>query len=166
MAAALGGIGGPFAYVAGESLGDLTILEPKTLALSAIAVEWAIATPIGVWFATKLKRREQEDIGARVPTLNCGSLSLPPLGLTRYLLKGLLPFSVEQVQRADVLLLHLTALVQAERKMNRCLHGIIAATLYADRERCRNSGTNSNNLELAIEKFRPHERFSIIFILS
>ena len=62
MAAALGGIGGPFAYVAGESLGALTILEPKTLALSAIAVEWAIATPIGVWFATKLKRREREDI--------------------------------------------------------------------------------------------------------
>ena len=31
MAAALGGIGGPFAYVAGESLGALTILEPKTL---------------------------------------------------------------------------------------------------------------------------------------
>ena len=63
MAAALGGIGGPFAYVAGESLGALTILEPKTLALSAIAVEWAIATPIGVWFATKLKLREREDIG-------------------------------------------------------------------------------------------------------
>ena len=63
MAAALGAIGGPFAYVAGESLGALTILEPKTIALSAIAVEWAIATPIGVWFATKLKRRERENIG-------------------------------------------------------------------------------------------------------
>ncbi len=61
-AAALGGIGGPFAYVAGESLGALVILEPKTLALAAIGLEWAIVTPLGVWLAARLKRRGQDDL--------------------------------------------------------------------------------------------------------
>ena len=60
FAAALGGIGGPFAYVAGESLGALTILESKTMALGAIGLEWAVVTPLGVWVGAKLKQRDAE----------------------------------------------------------------------------------------------------------
>lgn len=67
LAAALGGIGGPFAYVAGESIGALTILGTKTGALAAIGLEWAIVTPIGIWIGMKLKRRDAEILSGEEP---------------------------------------------------------------------------------------------------
>ena len=60
LAAALGGIGGPFAYVAGESIGALVILENKTAALAAIGLEWAVVTPLGVWLGAKLNERDAD----------------------------------------------------------------------------------------------------------
>ena len=60
LAAALGGIGGPFAYVAGESIGALVILESKTAALAAIGLEWALVTPLGVWLGAKLNARDAD----------------------------------------------------------------------------------------------------------
>lgn len=44
LAALLGLVGGPLAYLGGERLGGITILEPRLFAISAIAVVWAIAT--------------------------------------------------------------------------------------------------------------------------
>ncbi len=44
LAALLGLVGGPLAYLGGEKLGGITILEPRLSAISAIAVVWAIAT--------------------------------------------------------------------------------------------------------------------------
>ena len=73
MAAALGGIGGPFAYVAGESLGALTILEPKTLALSAIAVEGPSQHQSG--FVCDEAKATREDIGGE--SVNACVLAMP-----------------------------------------------------------------------------------------
>lgn len=44
LAVVFGFVGGPLAYLGGERLGGMTILEPRLLALVAIGVVWSIAT--------------------------------------------------------------------------------------------------------------------------
>jgi hypothetical protein len=49
LAAVLGAIGGPLAYVAGIKLGAAELLASKTVVYGALAVVWAIAVPLLVW---------------------------------------------------------------------------------------------------------------------
>jgi len=49
LAAGLGAIGGPLAYVAGIKLGAAELLASKTVVYGALAVVWAIAVPLLVW---------------------------------------------------------------------------------------------------------------------
>lgn len=53
LAALLGAIGGPLAYLAGEKLGAISLNQP-VLALVALAVIWAIAMPLLVRLATRM----------------------------------------------------------------------------------------------------------------
>jgi hypothetical protein len=41
----IGAIGGPLAYIAGERLGAVALGEPRALALTVLAVAWAVALP-------------------------------------------------------------------------------------------------------------------------
>lgn len=52
-AALLGAIGGPLAYYAGERLGALQLLQPAAM-LAALALGWAIATPLLLALARRL----------------------------------------------------------------------------------------------------------------
>jgi hypothetical protein len=49
LAAALGAVGGPLAYLAGERMGAAMLGPARPVALAAIAVEWALAMPLLVW---------------------------------------------------------------------------------------------------------------------
>jgi hypothetical protein len=49
LAAVLGAIGGPLAYVAGIKLGAAELLASATVVYGALAVVWAIAVPLLVW---------------------------------------------------------------------------------------------------------------------
>lgn len=51
-----GAVGGPVAYYAGERLGALQFADPL-LGLTAVAVGWALATPLLVAFARRLEAR-------------------------------------------------------------------------------------------------------------
>lgn len=53
LAAAFGGMGGPLAYWAGTRLGGVTFSDP-VIALSALAVGWALITPMLVALAMRL----------------------------------------------------------------------------------------------------------------
>lgn len=53
MAAALGAVGGPLAYLAGEKLGAITFNQPL-FALAALAVIWAVAMPLLVALARRM----------------------------------------------------------------------------------------------------------------
>ena len=53
LAALLGAIGGPMAYLAGERLGAAVLGPSHTAALALIAVEWALAMPLLVWMAQR-----------------------------------------------------------------------------------------------------------------
>ncbi len=53
LAAGLGAIGGPLAFVVGGELGAVSFPDPL-VAISAIAVGWFFATPFLVWLATRL----------------------------------------------------------------------------------------------------------------
>ncbi len=46
VAAVVGLVGGPLAYIAGEKLSAIEIGMPRGIALLAIAIEWAVALPI------------------------------------------------------------------------------------------------------------------------
>lgn len=50
VAAVLGLVGGPMAYIAGEKLGAIEIGSPRGWGLLAIAAEWAIALPLLIQF--------------------------------------------------------------------------------------------------------------------
>jgi hypothetical protein len=53
LAAALGAVGGPLAYVAGQELGAITLEQP-VLALVALAIIWAVAMPLLIALAIRL----------------------------------------------------------------------------------------------------------------
>jgi hypothetical protein len=53
LAVVLGGVFGPLAYLAGEKLGAITLIETE-LALVALAVIWAISMPLLVWLAVRM----------------------------------------------------------------------------------------------------------------
>lgn len=46
MAAIAGGVAGPLSYLGGQRLGAIEVQQPL-----AVAVEWAVATPLLLWFA-------------------------------------------------------------------------------------------------------------------
>lgn len=55
LAAALGAVAGPFAYYAGAKLGAVEL--SRTLpALLGIAIVWALAMPLLLWFSNRLER--------------------------------------------------------------------------------------------------------------
>jgi len=66
LAAALGAIGGPLAYLAGARLGALVFVE-QTVALAALAIGWALLTPLLVALARRY------DGFARAPALTLGT---------------------------------------------------------------------------------------------
>ncbi|MDX2174960.1 MAG: DUF2878 domain-containing protein [Candidatus Sumerlaeia bacterium] len=53
LLAVFGGVGGPLAYFAGWRLGAVEIGEPLWMAMAALAVAWAVATPLLMWGATR-----------------------------------------------------------------------------------------------------------------
>lgn len=55
LGALLGLLGGPAAYYAGANLGALTLVQPLP-ALAALALGWALATPMLLAFALRLER--------------------------------------------------------------------------------------------------------------
>jgi hypothetical protein len=54
VAALVGAVGGPFAYFAGARLGALTLAPDLSIALTAVAAEWAVALPLLVTMAARL----------------------------------------------------------------------------------------------------------------
>ena len=56
LAAVLGAIGGPLAYVAGVKLGAAALLASSTLVYGALAVVWAGAVPLLVWVTDRVNR--------------------------------------------------------------------------------------------------------------
>lgn len=52
LAAALGGIGGPLSYLAGERLGAINLVQPLA-AILALAVAWSVAMPLLVRLASR-----------------------------------------------------------------------------------------------------------------
>ncbi len=59
LALAFGAVGGPLAYLAGAKLGGVTLDDPA-MALTALAVGWAILTPLLVVIATHLDGRRPD----------------------------------------------------------------------------------------------------------
>ena len=58
LAAAVGALGGPLAYLAGERMGAAALGPTRPAALAAIAVEWALAMPLLVLLERRASRRE------------------------------------------------------------------------------------------------------------
>ncbi len=56
LAAGLGAIGGPLAYVAGVKLGAAALLASSTVVYGALAVVWAGAVPLLVWVTERVNR--------------------------------------------------------------------------------------------------------------
>lgn len=56
-AALLGFVGGPLAYYAGAGFSALTLGEPVSGSLGAVALVWGFATPFLVWFAGQSRTR-------------------------------------------------------------------------------------------------------------
>lgn len=57
LAAVLGAVGGPMAYVSGQQLGALRLHESLPRALAMVAAAWAGAVPLLVWVSQALERR-------------------------------------------------------------------------------------------------------------
>jgi hypothetical protein len=53
IAAAFGAVGGPLAYYAGARMGALDLVQPAAM-LAALAVGWALATPLLLSLARRL----------------------------------------------------------------------------------------------------------------
>jgi len=53
LAAAIGAVGGPLAYLAGQQMGAITFLQPL-LSLIALSVIWAVAMPLLMALATRM----------------------------------------------------------------------------------------------------------------
>lgn len=56
LALLLGAVFGPLAFIAGESLGAVVFLD-RTMALTLLAVGWAVLMPLLLWLAEKFKHR-------------------------------------------------------------------------------------------------------------
>ena len=54
LAAAMGLVGGPLAFAAGERLGAVTFLEPRGLHLLMLSVAWALALPLLVLLSDRI----------------------------------------------------------------------------------------------------------------
>ena len=55
LAAVVGAVGGPLAYLAGERMGAAMLAPTQPVALAAIAVEWALAMPWLVWMEQRAR---------------------------------------------------------------------------------------------------------------
>ena len=55
LAAIVGAIGGPLAYLAGERMGAAVLGPTQAVALAAIAAEWALAMPLLVWLEMRAR---------------------------------------------------------------------------------------------------------------
>jgi len=55
LAAAVGAIGGPLAYLAGERMGAASLGPTRVIALTVIAAEWALAMPALVWMERRAR---------------------------------------------------------------------------------------------------------------
>ena len=55
LAAAVGAVGGPLAYLAGERLGAAVLGPSHAAAFAAIGVEWALAMPLLVWMEARAR---------------------------------------------------------------------------------------------------------------
>jgi hypothetical protein len=55
LAAMVGAVGGPPAYLAGERMGAAALGPSHTAALAVIAVEWAVAMPLLVWMERRAR---------------------------------------------------------------------------------------------------------------
>jgi hypothetical protein len=61
LAALIGAIGGPMAYLAGERMGAASLGPSYAAALAVVAVEWAIAMPFLVWLEQRAARGARGD---------------------------------------------------------------------------------------------------------
>jgi len=59
LAAGLGAVGGPMAYLAGVKLGLIVLVAPFALVIAVIALTWAIAMPLLLYFLGS-DRRDRE----------------------------------------------------------------------------------------------------------
>lgn len=55
LAAIVGAIGGPLAYLAGERMGAAVLGPTQAVALAAITAEWALAMPLLVWLEMRAR---------------------------------------------------------------------------------------------------------------
>ena len=56
LALLLGAVFGPLAFIAGENLGAVVFLD-RTMALTLLAVGWAVLMPLLLWLAVQFKHR-------------------------------------------------------------------------------------------------------------
>jgi hypothetical protein len=56
LALLLGAVFGPLAFIAGENLGAVMFLD-RTMALTSLAVGWAVLMPLLLWLAEQFKHR-------------------------------------------------------------------------------------------------------------
>jgi hypothetical protein len=67
LASGFGAVGGPLAYYAGAKLGAVTLWDPLS-ALVAVAVAWAVAMPVLLWFADRFNGTQHS---RQVPEVSC-----------------------------------------------------------------------------------------------
>ncbi len=60
MAALLGAVLGPVAYLAGEKLGALQLEQSLYLTIPAVALEWALAMPLLIWISGRLSSEKPD----------------------------------------------------------------------------------------------------------
>ncbi len=60
LAAGMGAVGGPLAYLGGEHLGAIALSQPWGLV--GVAVEWAVALPLLLWMNRALDGRHQKSV--------------------------------------------------------------------------------------------------------
>jgi hypothetical protein len=63
LAAALGAVGGPLAYLAGERMGAALLGPTRPAAIAAVSALWAVAMPMLVW----MERRARAGAGSGSP---------------------------------------------------------------------------------------------------
>lgn len=65
LAAGLGAIGGPLAYLSGVKLGLIELTAPSAVVMSAIALTWAVAMPLLLYFLGPNRGAEKTSSFAR-----------------------------------------------------------------------------------------------------
>jgi hypothetical protein len=70
LAAAVGAIGGPLAYLAGERMGAASLGPTQAVAVTVIAAEWMLAMPLLVWMDGRALRavRRASPVSRAKPT--------------------------------------------------------------------------------------------------